>query len=392
LPDALTLAAFISAILLGQALLSASVLASRSQHRRVYLPLALFFVALSISGLSSITDAPALQALPGPVLHLTAAVSFPTDLLLLPAFWFYVRALTAEREQVWVKRDLVHLIPAAVGLMIFVIVVFTPDVDRIALFDTGRDRDSGLQTVLFFLIIGLYITWLCQWIFYALTILKRLVTYRARLKSLFASTDQLELGWIGWLGTLILVNWAWVVVVFAMDSFTNMTVIEEPWLSLLDLALVWTLSVWGLRQTPGLAVEIAKTEMVEAAASRYEKSSLGEEQITRLAEKVERIMRDDKLYRDPNLSLSRLAKEIGARPNYVSQTLNMRLQANFFDYVNKWRVEDAKGQLEVTSDTVLSIAFDVGFNSRSSFYSAFKRFAAVTPSAWRKIHKNSKTD
>jgi len=366
LPDTLTIAAFIASIVLGQAMLSASLLAVRARYREVYLPFALFFVALSMSGLSSIMEAPALQTLPRQVLHLVAAASFPTDLLLLPAFWFYVRALTAERELVWSRQDLIHFIPAIVGLITFAMIVLTPDADRTALFDTGRDRSSTLQTGLFFLIIGLYVTWLCQWIFYALTILRRLVTYRTRLKTLFASTDHLELRWVGWL--------------------TAMTAVEEPWLSLLDLALVWTLSVWGLRQTPGLAAEIAEAEKVEIARSRYEKSSLDEAQITRLAAKIEGAMQDDKLYRDPGLSLSRLAKEIGARPNYVSQTLNMRLEATFFDYVNKWRVEDAKAQLEASSDTVLSIAYDVGFNTRSSFYTAFKRFAGATPSVWRKIH------
>lgn len=386
LPDTLTIAAFIASIVLGQAMLSASLLAMRARYREVYLPFALFFVALSMSELSSIMEAPALQTLPRQVLHLVAAASFPTDLLLLPAFWFYVRALTAERELVWSRQDLIHFIPAIVGLITFAMIVLTPDADRTALFDTGRDRSSTLQTGLFFLIIGLYVTWLCQWIFYALTILRRLVTYRTRLKTLFASTDHLELRWVGWLGILILVNWAWVVTVFIVDSFTAMTAVEEPWLSLLDLALVWTLSVWGLRQTPGLAAEIAEAEKVEIARSRYEKSSLDEAQITRLAAKIEGAMQDDKLYRDPGLSLSRLAKEIGARPNYVSQTLNMRLEATFFDYVNKWRVEDAKAQLEASSDTVLSIAYDVGFNTRSSFYTAFKRFAGATPSVWRKIH------
>lgn len=384
MPEELTLAAFIAATVLGQAMLSASLLLARVRHREVYRPLALFFLALSVSGLSPIVDAPSLQTLPTPVLHLVTASSFPTDLVLLPAFWFYVRALTAEREPVWSRLDLIHFIPAALGLTTFIAIVFAPEADRSALFDTGRDRSSLLQTGLFFVIIGLYIAWLSQWVFYALTILRRLITYRARLKTLFASTDERELRWVGWIGVLLLLNWSWVVVVFVFDSFTTVTVVEEPWLSLLDLALVWTLSVWGLRQKPYLVQEISETEKVDSAAPRYENSSLGEEQITRLAEKIETAMLEDKLYRDPDLSLSRLAKKIGARPNYVSQTLNMRLELTFFDYINKWRVEDAKAQLETSSDTVLSIAYDVGFNTRSSFYAAFKRFTGTTPSAWRK--------
>ncbi|MFU1684321.1 helix-turn-helix domain-containing protein [Phaeobacter piscinae] len=69
--------------------------------------------------------------------------------------------------------------------------------------------------------------------------------------------------------------------------------------------------------------------------------------------------------------------------NYVSQTLNMTLQSNFFDYVNKWRIQDAVTQLHDTDETILVIAHDVGFNSRSSFYNAFKREMNTTPSALR---------
>lgn len=387
--DALTLAAFVSAITLGQSALSASVLVSRVRHRQVYLPLALFFVALSISGASAVLEAPVFQSVPRYIPHLMAGLSFPTDLLLLPMFWFYVRAMTTERASIWARIDLLHLLPAVIGLLIFLLLLYASNADRVALFETGRDRTSTLQTTLFFLIIGLYVTWLCQWLLYSVMILRRLIVYRARLKELFASKEHLELGWIGWLGVLILIDWAWVAAVFILEAFTNITPIEEPWLSLLDLALVWTIAIWGLRQVPGLAAEVAATEAVERTNAKYEKSALGDDQIARLAEKIEAAMREDQLYRDLNLSLSVLAKHIGARPNYVSQTLNTKLDATFFDYVNRWRIEDAQSRLTSSTDTVLEIAFAVGFNTRSSFYTAFRRHCGMTPSAWRKTNSSN---
>ena len=314
--------------------------------------------------------------------------SFPTDALLLPMFWFYVRAMTSEQAPIWSRRDIIHLLPALLGFFVLILLFSASSADRVALFDTGRDHSSIIQTTLFVLIIVLYIIWLCQWLFYALAILKRLIAYRGRLKELFASTDHMELGWIGWLGVLILINWTWVASIFVLDVFTGINPIEEPWLSLLDLALVWTISVWGLRQVPGLAVEVAATKAMEQVGPKYEKSALGDEQLAQLANKIETVMRDEQLYRDPNLSLSVLAKQISARPNYVSQTLNTNLGANFFDYVNTWRVKEAQTLLTSSSDTVLDIAFAVGFNTRSSFYTAFKRYAGTTPSAWRKTQPN----
>jgi len=93
-------------------------------------------------------------------------------------------------------------------------------------------------------------------------------------------------------------------------------------------------------------------------------------------------------YRDSELSLSTLSKHIGKLPNYVSQSLNMQLEQTFFDYVNRWRVQDAMRLLEQSSENVLTISNEVGFNSRSSFYTAFKKVTGNTPTAYRKQTQN----
>lgn len=79
-----------------------------------------------------------------------------------------------------------------------------------------------------------------------------------------------------------------------------------------------------------------------------------------------------------------LARHIGVSPNYVSQTLNDTVGDSFFDFVNSYRILDAQDLLRDTDQTVLAIAFEVGFNSRSSFYTAFKKVTGQTPTAFRK--------
>ena len=95
-------------------------------------------------------------------------------------------------------------------------------------------------------------------------------------------------------------------------------------------------------------------------------------------------MERDHLHRDPNLSLWALSRHIGASPNYVSQTLNEIIGESFFDFVNRYRIEEAMNRLEATDDNVLTITYDVGFNARSSFYNAFKRVTGQTPTSYRK--------
>lgn len=97
-------------------------------------------------------------------------------------------------------------------------------------------------------------------------------------------------------------------------------------------------------------------------------------------------MRKDKLYLDPNLSLQKLSRHVGAPPNLVSQTLNDQIGLCFFDYVARWRIEASKPLILAREASVLDIALDVGFNSRSTFYKAFRRETGKTPKAFREAH------
>ena len=99
-------------------------------------------------------------------------------------------------------------------------------------------------------------------------------------------------------------------------------------------------------------------------------------------------MTSENLYLDANLSLPKLAKHIHTSPNYISQTLNETLATNFFDYVNHKRIVAAQKLLLESELTVLDIAMQVGFNSKSAFYSAFKKHTQLTPSSYKKQNLN----
>lgn len=100
-------------------------------------------------------------------------------------------------------------------------------------------------------------------------------------------------------------------------------------------------------------------------------------------------MRNQKLYLQPDISLTKLSQALNTSPNYVSQTLNESLGYNFFDYINKWRITEALPLILEGKKSVLDIAMEVGFNARSSFYTAFKQHTGVTPGEYRKQNKQS---
>ncbi len=94
-----------------------------------------------------------------------------------------------------------------------------------------------------------------------------------------------------------------------------------------------------------------------------------------------------KLYLESDLSLSKLSEMIGQSTQKTSSVINQYAQRNFNDFINYYRIEDAKRILsnpENKKFTISSIAFDIGFSSLSSFNSAFKKFEGTTPSSFRK--------
>lgn len=108
---------------------------------------------------------------------------------------------------------------------------------------------------------------------------------------------------------------------------------------------------------------------------------------TSLFERISDLVVNDTLYLEPDISLARLGKILGTSPQKISKVINQYAYQNFNDFINYYRIQEAK-QLLVDNTkknfTISSIAFDTGFSSLSSFNSAFKKFEAMTPSAYRK--------
>lgn len=104
---------------------------------------------------------------------------------------------------------------------------------------------------------------------------------------------------------------------------------------------------------------------------------------------LEILMNKAKIYRDPNLGLVSVAKKLKISSNYLSQLVNKLTGQNFADYINTFRIEDAKLKLTDTkfaNYTIVGIGLESGFNSKSTFYSAFKKITEISPNVYRKTH------
>lgn len=116
---------------------------------------------------------------------------------------------------------------------------------------------------------------------------------------------------------------------------------------------------------------------------KYTKSGLRDEAAEDLHAALIALMVEDEMYRKSDLSINDLASALGVHPNHLSQVINQREQKNFYDFVNFYRIQAFKRQIEARKNqnfTLLSIAYDCGFSSKSSFNRCFKNETGQTPS------------
>lgn len=141
------------------------------------------------------------------------------------------------------------------------------------------------------------------------------------------------------------------------------------------------------------AVTIADYYEIPAikTANKYAKSGLRSEQMQEYQHCLERVMRSEKIYMDPQMTLPALAQTVGCSVNHLSQVINAGFEMSFFDYLNSHRIRHAKElltELNGKNRAILNIAFTVGFNSNSAFYAAFKKHVGMTPAQFRRSRRD----
>jgi len=119
---------------------------------------------------------------------------------------------------------------------------------------------------------------------------------------------------------------------------------------------------------------------------RYYSSNLKPSDAQRINEKLKKIFSEKKPHLEHDLSLHRLAEIISEKPHYVSQVINQLHHKRFHDYINTFRIEEAKKLLRETYLKIEAVAYDSGFNSISTFNAVFKKETGMTPSKFRKLH------
>lgn len=305
--------------------------------------------------------------------------------LLAPSFYLYVKHLTIQNQGSTLRTDAKHGFGFVASLILcipYYALDHTTKLARLA-------APSGSLEHLGFVTWGPTIALILLLPFslgYLVAIVKLLTHHLNTIKSYFSNIDNRDLSWIRWSIIALMVT----LVVSGVRIFLPPHLSEMGWQNIvfLSVELTWLLvvGILSIHQRPIYENAIESERAAQCTSdndTKYQNSPMSPEDVTRLQTKLTLAMQEN-LYSDPNLTLRKLSDITGIAEIKISQVLNTEMNMGFYDFINSWRIQAACKQMEFADKTILDIAFDVGFNSRSTFNQAFKKHTQTTPSAFRK--------
>lgn len=197
-----------------------------------------------------------------------------------------------------------------------------------------------------------------------------------------------------WLKSLLVVSIGLYVAILISNFISYF---DEDWLlyfkiesainSIFSLALVYA----GLR-FPVFSIHGDFRDLAESSKKKYTKSSLTNAESSEIWEKINQVMTNEKPFLNSQYRLNDLAERTGKSVHHVSQAINENEGKSFSDFINQYRVGEAKKLLSegrTRQVTILAVALEAGFNSKTAFYSTFKKETGQSPSEYLKKQDTS---
>lgn len=380
-----------------QGLILAGVLAVRRRNRTANRLLAVAMLAFTIYLMSSVYHAAGLvAAFP----HFFGA-AYPMPLLYGPLIYLY--AVTAsDRSRRLTRWDALHFGPFVLAIVAGLPIYLMSGPDKIAL-DLALQR--GAVPLVIQVIDPLK---LISGVTYAGITLLFLRRHRARIKDNYSSLERVNLRWLVRLAAAGAAIWVLAVVFqFTGPAFSR----GDDIITLAIALLVYGIGYMALRQPeifrydteehpiigepveppgtqpPPSAIPPVPVVEAEPGGSRYERSGLSDWEAAALKKALLTAMDQNRPWQDSELTLADLARRLSTTPHKLSEVLNSQLEQSFYDFVNGYRVRYVQRRIEdedARNLTILSIALEAGFASKSTFNDVFKKHTGQTPSDYRR--------
>ncbi|MFP4555871.1 MAG: helix-turn-helix domain-containing protein [Bacteroidales bacterium] len=311
-------------------------------------------------------------------------ISTPFILLIGPAIWLYVKSLTDQHFR-FKPVYLLLLFPfLLVVTMLMVGNYLKPDSAKIIIEQTEQFKGQPS----FFVIITLIALSNLGYTLWGLILIGR---YRKKLKTYFSQTDSINLAWLRFLLISAFVCYASISLLYLADAFFNLMSYHTLQLIAFGIASVFVLVLgfFGIKQGDVFTSIPDKFDMDGALATSFSSKKV-EKREEEFVHSLLSYMRDSKPYQNPDITIASLAKELNVSPEYLSSIINGRLNLNYFDFINHFRIEEFKAMCKNPKNknfTLIGLAYDCGFNSKATFNRVFRKVVGRTPSEYLKSLK-----
>jgi AraC-like DNA-binding protein len=320
--------------------------------------------------------------------------------LLAPVLYFYYKTLL-DKAFIFSRHDYLHFIPAILYLIYSFIVFLTDKVilNEYYFYDDGKDKDFS---------IWYQIAGLLSLTYYLVKSLKTYNEYKTLTYNSISFAESVMFKWAQRFIIAFLILIAIRILFFILnpewDEFG-----KKFWYYVCFSVLFYYISISGyanyifsitafngakIDKDSNSNFKLGEAMETDNQLSKRDNNNLAEEKaeipdLDNWKEKVEKLMLVDKLYENPQLVISDLSSKLDTHSKKVSQVINQGFNLNFNDFVNLYRIRTLMQKLEEREhniQTLLSLAFECGFNSKSTFNRAFKRHTSLNPKEYIQKH------
>ena len=327
----------------------------------------------------------------------------PLTFVVSPLLYLYARSLTEPAFR-WRPRYLLLLLPAVAHAVYLVPFFAQSNAWKLRTVAESFQQPHPATAVaehpfwwfgtydrfydFFYLVLGTYL------LLYLALLLRTFFSYQ-RQQAARPAAPAPALGWLKRLGVgfgLLLLVYLAATTYFHVASPASGSDAGDVWVASLISLLFYSMSGRAISRSSLLALQTSSEVLPEEPAAprrKYEKTALAPEATTDILARLRTLMATDRPYQNPDLSLADLAAQLRLPPHHLSQVINEQCQQNFFDFINTYRIEEVKRQLQLPETAHLKleeIGFAAGFNSKSAFNAAFKKSTQTTPSQYRKTN------
>jgi AraC-like DNA-binding protein len=265
------------------------------------------------------------------------------------------------------------------GIWLFLLVLFSLSV--LSNLDQSEVVQNNIQTYnlpSYFQLIVLFLY--IHLVVYGLLSFRELSVYRQIIKNQFAAINKINLNWLSFMLKCF--------AVLGLISFMHTLVNSSFSTQYLDITL-GILVIFEFYFINAVLFKALKQPEVFSGISlnakvKYADTSLSDNELKTHTNALKLLLSEEQLFLNPELNVEMLAWKLNLHAKKLSQVINRSFDKKFFDLINEYRIEYAKGKLKSDSKkTILEILYESGFNSKSSFNSAFKKITGTTPTNFR---------